>query len=178
MMKKICGDCTLCCKMMGVKDLPTGDKPPHKWCEFCDKKKGCTIYDARPEMCRQFECVWLQDLVGVFPDDLRPDRCRVVLQTTAGGEGICAHCDPATPTTWQQAKIYKILLEVARAGRPSSARAGDRYWVIGSTGYIEALPEWLIPGPNSRVDIRVPYEVAVKLGIGRQALERIFNTRR
>jgi uncharacterized protein len=77
-----CGDCTLCCKVIGVKSL---DKPRDKWCRHCTKKL-CTIYDERPDDCRQFDCVWLK--METLPDEFRPDRCGFIITAMSSNKAV------------------------------------------------------------------------------------------
>jgi hypothetical protein len=42
---KSCGDCGLCCTLMGVTAL---DKPVGRWCRHFSKTSGCALYDDRP----------------------------------------------------------------------------------------------------------------------------------
>src|SRR4051812_22220103 len=77
--RKECGDCTLCCDLVGVGEI---DKPPFTVCRFLSSpltpgKHGCTIYKERPRGCRQWSCLWLTS--PDWPDELRPDRCGVVV---------------------------------------------------------------------------------------------------
>ena len=66
-----CGECRLCCKIMGVPEL---DKPMNVWCKHvCNT--GCSIYEKRPQSCRDFVCVWLG---GLTPEKERPDKVKVV----------------------------------------------------------------------------------------------------
>ena len=53
---KSCGDCGLCCKIMGVTAL---EKPAGRWCRHFGKTTGCAIYEDRPNDCRVFNCLWL-----------------------------------------------------------------------------------------------------------------------
>ena len=55
---KDCGDCGLCCKLMGVASL---DKPPGKWCSHFRRASGCAVYADRPGDCIAFNCTWLSD---------------------------------------------------------------------------------------------------------------------
>ena len=75
-----CESCTLCCKLVGVKEIA---KPPGKWCPHCAPGKGCGIYQERPAMCAAFQCLWLANHESdegrkIFTDAMRPDRCKVV----------------------------------------------------------------------------------------------------
>jgi hypothetical protein len=70
-MSRECGDCTLCCTLLGVQDI---DKPAQTKCEHeCDS--GCGIYETRPYSCKRFDCLWLKRLLPVWA---RPDKINVV----------------------------------------------------------------------------------------------------
>ena len=69
-----CGECTKCCEgylainVYGIK--VQGYKCP------C-LSKGCTIYSIRPEVCKKFQCAWLQ---GLFQEDwMRPDKSGLII---------------------------------------------------------------------------------------------------
>lgn len=88
-----CGECSLCCRLMGVKEL---QKKPITWCPHVTKGCGCGIYATRPETCRSFECVWLS--TPSAPDALRPDKIGGVLVATYDNSGSAVlHEDPDYP---------------------------------------------------------------------------------
>jgi uncharacterized protein len=101
-MSRVCGDCTLCCTLLAVKEL---DKPSHKTCEHCDK--GCSIYHRRPQSCKDFECLWLQE--DDMPAELRPDRSHVVLWVTSNGQILIASVDPEYPLAYKQGEMGRLL---------------------------------------------------------------------
>lgn len=68
-----CGDCTVCCKTMGVIEI---SKDPGVQCEHCTGT-ACAIYDRRPPTCAGFKCVWLQE--DNLPEEMRPDRSHVLM---------------------------------------------------------------------------------------------------
>lgn len=69
-----CGECTACCRSNeyivlqadeverfdGVVINPDGEPSiqtlPDGRCPYLDEEKGCTIYDERPQNCRNFDC--------------------------------------------------------------------------------------------------------------------------
>jgi hypothetical protein len=61
-----CGDCRLCCKLVGIDEL---QKPPGRWCEHCNPKDGpgCRIYENRPRECATFKCAYTEGLVEIPP---------------------------------------------------------------------------------------------------------------
>jgi len=75
--EKSCGGCTACCFTVPVKEigLTSFKRCPHLQPPFA-LEVGCSIYRDRPRSCRQWSCVWLS---SDLPDELRPDRCGVVL---------------------------------------------------------------------------------------------------
>ena len=77
---KACGDCGLCCKLMGVTALA---KPAGKWCRHFSKARGCAIYADRPDDCRVFNCLWL--LTEALDADWKPSRAGFVLHSEQGG---------------------------------------------------------------------------------------------
>ena len=75
MTSRSCGACSLCCKMLPVLEL---QKAPGKWCRFCQPGAaagGCSIYERRPGVCREFACAWL---AGFLPDHWEPRRSHMI----------------------------------------------------------------------------------------------------
>lgn len=98
---RTCGECTLCCKVMGVKDEGF-EKPKDRWCQHAKKGRGCAIYETRPPICQTFKCLWL----GSGDDmraDLRPDKIHGLLTNTTDGKNIVIHEDPGYPGHARQA---------------------------------------------------------------------------
>lgn len=67
-----CGECTVCCTLSVVKEL---DKKVGETCKLCVAKKGCSIYGKHPEVCKTFECAYLQAGANI---ELRPDKCGIM----------------------------------------------------------------------------------------------------
>jgi hypothetical protein len=80
-----CGECTLCCEVIGVVELR---KPYYAPCEHCTA--GCSIYDSRPRSCRHFQCMWTvannPRLHSLFKDHDRPDRSGFVFDIAIESE--------------------------------------------------------------------------------------------
>jgi hypothetical protein len=90
--ERVCGECSLCCKIIAVDVL---QKPAGVWCGHCLKTSGCSIYGRRPDECRQFNCGWLVN--PEFGDEWYPRRSKMVLTfdrranrvgVHAGGRGV------------------------------------------------------------------------------------------
>lgn len=102
-----CGDCNVCCTLMGVEELrkPHGEACVH----ICPK--GCSIYQFRPASCREFECLWLQMQAreNPLPKAMRPDRCGVMFVPAPITDTIAAHC-----TTKEAFDTKPVSTHVAR----------------------------------------------------------------
>jgi hypothetical protein len=71
-----CGECSLCCKLLethGVKS-EVGEM-----CCFHRKGVGCSIHEARPKECREYQCMWSQ-MPGGISTDLRPDKLHIIFE--------------------------------------------------------------------------------------------------
>jgi hypothetical protein len=127
-----CGSCSLCCKLLRIDEL---SKPANRWCRHCRPgNSGCTIYDARPPVCRGFYCEWL--LEPKMGDEWRPTRAKMVV--CREGEDTIFNVDPDTPTRWREAPYYTQIKTQALAGLHRSSgtyfhtyvRVGERLWLI------------------------------------------------
>jgi Fe-S-cluster containining protein len=129
---RICGSCTLCCKVMAITAL---NKPMNKWCEFCDKGVGCKIYPTRPSECRTFDCLWLRD--EKFPDEFKPQKSKIVFTSEHGGGRISAHVDVSFPAAWREKKVYAELKRWATI----QAQRNCQVLVFIGTRVIAILPD-------------------------------------
>lgn len=76
--KRECDTCTACCTNLTIESKPgystTLDegvdiaKPAGIPCQFLDNN-GCSNYDNRPLVCRQFKCDWLTGRTGYRNED-------------------------------------------------------------------------------------------------------------
>ena len=124
-----CGSCTLCCKVLAVAAL---EKPAGVWCRHCRPGQGCGIYEERPQECRTFGCLWLAD--PNFPEELKPERSKLVFVLEANKSRVVAHCDPGRPLAWREAENYRLLKNMAivsaDSGRQVVVALRDRYTAI------------------------------------------------
>ncbi len=72
---RVCGDCTLCCTLMAI-DKPEIQKEAGVPCRYC--AGGCTIYQTRPALCRDYFCGWRY--LPILDDSWRPDRSGVFVE--------------------------------------------------------------------------------------------------
>lgn len=79
MSERQCGECTACCTHLKI-DSAELQKLADVDCEHLEPKRGCRIYETRPQGCRDFLCLWRQ--MPDMPEDWRPDRSGMLLVTT------------------------------------------------------------------------------------------------
>lgn len=105
-----CDGCTICCKVMKIREL---EKPGNIWCAHCVIGSGCKIYAERPESCREYECLWLktQRLDRPLAPELRPDKSKVVIGTLNAGEEVVLYVTPDRPDAWKQGAMRALVAE-------------------------------------------------------------------
>ncbi|HEV2082512.1 MAG TPA: YkgJ family cysteine cluster protein [Brevundimonas sp.] len=116
---KDCGDCGLCCKLMGVTELA---KPAGRWCGHFRRTVGCDAYDARPASCRAFNCTWL--LTDALNEGWKPSVCGFLMHSDAGR--LIVECDPSRPQAWRAAPYRETLERWAVRGQEVLIFAGRR----------------------------------------------------
>jgi len=129
---RTCGDCGMCCKLMGVAAI---DKPAHAWCAHFRKGAGCAIYADRPKACADYACYWLD--APNLDDRWRPDRARFVLHRENGGQALVVEVDPASPDAWRRAPYYDTFKAWAARG---AAKGLTLNVLVGARGW-EILPD-------------------------------------
>src|SRR4051812_10862458 len=115
-----CGSCTACCRVFAIPQLEK-PKPAGVWCEHCAIGDGCRIYENRPSLCVDFACLWLQSQSREDPrerlaDELRPDRCKVVITPTTNDSVMSAMLMPGMAGAWRRPAVRKLLDRVVRSG--------------------------------------------------------------
>src|SRR5262249_673280 len=147
------------------------------WCQHCVISKGCSIYEERPTSCREFECVWLQDEKGIFADEMRPDRCKVVMIPYRDGNGLEARCDPSRPDAWRNQTVIRALVACADQGWPAMIQAGNKVMCVGTKGVWQVPESNIIRRDENGTDVSVPNEVMEQYGIGRPSNRPVGATR-
>ena len=101
---RTCGTCTMCCKVYQIAEL---NKQEGRWCTHCAIGRGCTIYDDRPQRCRDFFCVWVQD--ESLPQEWKPETCKMVLSVWPSTGFIYVQVDHGTPMAWRKEPYFSQL---------------------------------------------------------------------
>lgn len=157
---KTCGSCSLCCKVLRVDEL---EKPMGVWCAHFKAETGCGIHGSHPPSCNNYQCLWI--LSPTMPDEVRPDRCKVVMTIDDGGHRIIARADPAHPNAWRQEPVYCQLKRWAKdywfKGRGIWAMTGKHMWLITPDQDIdlgepdERSPIGYAQGPDGSISVTI-----------------------
>ena len=118
-MNRICGGCTLCCRLLPVPEI---GKAANQRCEH-QRATGCKIYrtDRFPHSCHLWSCRWLVD-----PDTAklrRPDRSGYVIDFALEpiwindndtGErveepAVTIWCDPNRRDAWKDPALLELI---------------------------------------------------------------------
>src|SRR6202161_1226718 len=124
-----CGSCNMCCQVLVIEEF---DKPAGLLCSNCNRSGGCSIYASRPQVCRDFECLWLT--TRGLPTNMRPDRIGTILMEDDDTEEYRAVCAPNRPLAWRNPRVFAHLVAVAKTGRTVVAKAGLSSWRIFASG--------------------------------------------
>lgn len=123
-----CGTCSLCCKVLGIKEL---NKPRGEWCSNVKKGCGCVIHgtDELPRSCREFTCLWLERSEDGIPEDLKPDKVHAVLTwLMKGGVGVTVRVDPGYPLAHRDQPLEGFIDRVLARNVKVLVAVGDRYY--------------------------------------------------
>lgn len=104
-----CGECTLCCQGWLIADVYGHRLMPGSPCHFMGN--SCAIYNDRPNVCRDFRCVWLEDSNFSIPEWMKPSLSNVIIFRKKWG-----HNDEHT---------YLVAIECGEKMRPEIL-----HWII------------------------------------------------
>lgn len=110
---RACGSCNLCCK---VYDGPYPGKAAGQWCRHCTpgRAEGCAVYDARPQGCRDFHCLWMT--APWLGDEWKPERSRMVATFDPAAKALLVQVDPGAANAWRREPYLGQLRAWAKAG--------------------------------------------------------------
>jgi uncharacterized protein len=101
-----CGTCTLCCRLPDIEAL---DKPANDWCRHCIAHEGCRIYAERPQLCRDFLCLWMTD--PQLAEHWEPASSGVMVYRQ--GRQVTVLVDPDRPDAWRKPPYLSDLQDWA-----------------------------------------------------------------
>jgi len=111
---RACGACDLCCTLLRVDEL---GKPAGRDCVHLRRPgHGCAIHPRRPQVCRDYRCLWLR---GGLDDADRPDRLGALLDVVSDGAGG-ARLDvrEAAPGAFERSPRLRAIAKRYRASLP------------------------------------------------------------
>lgn len=98
----------MCCKLMAIDALA---KPRAVWCPHCDQKRGCTVYETRPEPCRIFYCGYR--MLPALDERWKPSKAKFLVNYESRNNRIVIHADPARAGAWRQEPYYSAIKDWA-----------------------------------------------------------------
>jgi hypothetical protein len=66
------------------------------------------IYEQRPQVCKDFECLWL---ASDMPEEMRPDRVHLYVAGKENDGALKMRVDPAFPDAWKNSVVVDYFLE-------------------------------------------------------------------
>lgn len=78
-MKRECGDCTACCQGHLNANIHGIQMFKGRPCHFLGECEGggCTIYDQRPTLCQEYQCLW--KITPTLPEWMKPNKSDVIM---------------------------------------------------------------------------------------------------
>lgn len=136
-----CGTCSQCCTLLEVADV---GKAVNAWCQHCEAGKGCRIYDDRPQMCRSFNCAWIQGHLG---DEWFPETAGMVVHFSQ--DAVNVQVDPRWPERWRQEPFFSKLREWSLNGiRMNGGRGYATLIAVGAEEKFLLLGRTVVPEPT------------------------------
>jgi len=144
-----CGDCTVCCTVMGVVSI---DKPVDETCKHVEGNR-CGIYGSRPSACKEFHCGWRHsfDLLPGVGEEGRPDKLGVMFDMASaskvfsGGAFVVREAregaiDAIEVDLWEIAERDGIVFFIVKGQTPRRVIASDANMAIASELVRRHLP--------------------------------------
>jgi hypothetical protein len=179
-----CGKCSLCCKLLKVPDL---DKEQGVWCKHCAPGAGgCTVYETRPPVCRDYACMWLT--MPQIGDEWRPLDSGMIMDLGMHFEQNLAilrvHVDESVAGRWREEPYYSQIKKMATIGLYRKEKhfqtvvsdAGRKWIILPDRDVDAAKPGLLVRDENGKLDYIVceSQEEVRRLGV-RRIMEACLN---
>jgi hypothetical protein len=130
-----CGSCHMCCKVFPIPETGKGD---YQLCPYHVPGKGCSQYEKRPQICRDFFCAWMQDLQ--LPDEWKPCNAGFVLHDPPPW-AILASGDVDQPDAWKrepyQSQLREWARQLAQAQHMVGVRVGKKVTMLLKNGEVD-----------------------------------------
>lgn len=150
---RTCGSCTLCCKVMAIREL---EKAAGSWCPHCKPGRGCGVYESRPGECRSFVCDWLTH--PELGEEWKPEKSKMVLMREPLAGRIIVKCDPGFPQAWRKEPYRRSIALWSAAAGP---HGGEVIVLVGRDMTVIARDRELAVGPiGERDGFAVDYDGA------------------
>ena len=104
--KNTCDGCTLCCKLLEIPEL---NKPVNEYCSLCKVNSGCSIYNTRPQSCRDFNCLYI---THNLTERLKPKNCHVVFEKLKDCPVYLALIDPDYPQALESEAVKVLIMQL------------------------------------------------------------------
>lgn len=119
-----CAGCVMCCK---VFPIPETGKPDYGLCPHAREGVGCDDHAGRPDVCREFQCLWRVD--ASLGEDWKPDVAGFVLHDPSPWT-LLVSCDVDRPDAWRLdpygSQIQEWAVELQRRQMLMGRRLGGR----------------------------------------------------
>lgn len=171
-MKRECGECQLCCRLLPVVSL---NKVANEKCKFQKFHKGCLVYQTpkMPMECRVWNCRWI---VNTIPDNMaRPDRVHyvvdlmpdvIVVKNNETGQSnpmqcIVVWCDPKYPLAYRNPELYNWI---AIQHKVLMVRMNSRDSIIVFPPAMNSTGEWaeVVTEAHERDEVTKAIEDAIR----------------
>jgi len=100
----------MCCELLPIPQL---QKPESIMCRFCEKNKGCSIYENRPSSCKEFNCAYIQD--ADIDLEFRPDNCKVMFEKVTDTLYLALEL-PRNIGSWKEKKVLDFIKSLNKKG--------------------------------------------------------------
>jgi Fe-S-cluster containining protein len=113
-----CGTCMMCCKVYTIHEL---NKPAGRWCVHAERGCGCKIYEARPDTCRRFYCMWIVD--PTLGPEWKPEKAHFVVSLDLlGYQALTISLDASRPDAWRKEPYYSTIKGWAKKFCPENKK--------------------------------------------------------
>jgi len=135
-----CGDCKECCTGTLYADVYGKVMDVGRPCHFLGGE-GCTIYEKRPQLCRDYQCEWLRDDSTNIPEWMRPDLSKVIItQKTWGNNNQYVYWMIAESKQKIDSEILNwVYMYVSSHNICANIEVAGRWYQMGPPEFVEHI---------------------------------------